>query len=141
MKADPFKNNLGYNLRRASTASMSRLAGQFAKLDLRPTEASVLLVIEANPGIRQSEVGRMLGVRSANMAPLIGRMDDRGLIEREPVDGRSHGLSLNESGQEMVTAIRDEIDTHEALVRKALGDVPEEVFMTVMKRIWKLMES
>ena len=141
MKADPFKNNLGYNLRRASTAGMSRLAGQFAALDLRPTEASVLLVIEANPGIRQSEVGRMLDIRRAHMAPLIGRLDDRGLIEREPVDGRSHGLSVNASGAETVAAIKTEIESHEALIRNALGDLPEEVFMAVMKRIWKQLEE
>ena len=61
-----------------------------------PSEASVLLVIEANPNISQSEIGRMLEIAGANMAPLISRLQKRELIERQSVDGRSHGLELGE---------------------------------------------
>ncbi|HKX55834.1 MAG TPA: helix-turn-helix domain-containing protein, partial [Xanthomonadales bacterium] len=94
MANDPLENYPGYSLRRASAAAMARLARRFAKLDLRPTDASVLMVIDANPNITQSEISRMLDIASANMAPLVSRLADRGLVERLPVDGRSHGLAL-----------------------------------------------
>ncbi|WP_203291247.1 MarR family winged helix-turn-helix transcriptional regulator [Maricaulis parjimensis] len=141
MKADPFKNNLGYMLRRASTASMARLAEQFATLELRPTEASVLLVIEANPRIRQSEVGRMLAIRSANMAPLVARLDDRQLIEREPVDGRSHGLRLSPAGETLVAQIKSEIEAHEKAIHDVIPTGQEEAFTKIAKAIWKTMEG
>ena len=82
MVIDPLKDYPGYALRRASAASMARLAQRLEPLGLRPAEATVLMVIGANPGITQSEVGRLLEIASANMAPLTSRLGRRGLIVR-----------------------------------------------------------
>ena len=98
MAIDPLEDYPGYALRRASAATMARLARRFAALDLRAAEASVLMVIDANPNITQSEIGRLLDIASANMAPLVSRLADRELVERQPVDGRSHGLALTRYG-------------------------------------------
>ena len=57
------------------------------------------MVIESNPNISQSEIGRMLDIAGANMAPLVGRLEKRELLERRPVDGRSHGLQLTAAGR------------------------------------------
>lgn len=68
-------------------------------LGSNPVEATVLLVIGANPGVIQSEVGRLLGIASVNMALLVARLADRELIERDAVDGRSQGLKLSDAGR------------------------------------------
>lgn len=74
----------------------------------------MLLVIEVNPGVTQSEIGRLLGIASANMAPLVARLADRGLIVREAVDGRSQGLRLSETGRPIAQKARSIMDDHEA---------------------------
>src|SRR6185437_16592952 len=56
MVIDPLKGLPGYALRRVSAAFMAELASRLAVLDLRPAEATVLLVIGVNPGITQSDV-------------------------------------------------------------------------------------
>src|SRR5882762_7651694 len=99
MPVDPLRDFPGYALRRASVATMQTLARRLTELDLRPTETSVLLVIESNPNITQSEIGRMLDIAGANMAPLISRLEKRELVQRQPVDGRSHGLALTSRGR------------------------------------------
>lgn len=96
---NPLERLLGYKLRRASSAVMADLARGLALLDLRPSEASVLLLIGANPGVTQSELGRVLGIKRANMAPLSAALERRGLILRTRVDGRSQGLSLTPAGE------------------------------------------
>jgi hypothetical protein len=48
---DPFEGLLGYHLRRLSVIAMADLAAALAPLDLKPTEASMLFVIDANPRI------------------------------------------------------------------------------------------
>src|ERR1700753_2223817 len=90
--ADPLAELLGYHLRRLSVRVMTDLGRSLAPLDLNPADASGLLMIDANPGITQSEVGKAIGVLRANMAPLVADLVSRGLVEREPVDGRSNAL-------------------------------------------------
>ena len=64
MVVDPLKAYPGYQLRRASGAQMAVLARRLAVLELRPTEATVLRLIDANPGIKQSAIGRLLEIAS-----------------------------------------------------------------------------
>src|SRR3954468_14861022 len=92
---------------------MQKLARELAPLDLRPSEASVLLVIEVNPNITQSEIGRMLEIAGANMAPLVGRLEKRELVERQPVDGRSHGLELTAAGRALCVRAKKVMKSHE----------------------------
>jgi DNA-binding MarR family transcriptional regulator len=110
---DPMKAYPGYLLRRASVMAMSRLAKHLKVLHLSPTEASVLTVIDANPNGKQSEIGRLLDIASANMAPLISRLAERGLIERQRVDGRSHGLVLSRSGRTLTARVKKTIAAQE----------------------------
>lgn len=118
---DPIDDLLGYQLRRASAFAMADLAAELTSLRLRPAEASMLFLIAANPGVTQSEVGRLLGIQRANMAPLIASLAKRKLIERKPVDGRSQALRLSASGR----ALRDQawrgVQTHE---RRVFGVIP-----------------
>jgi DNA-binding MarR family transcriptional regulator len=77
---------------------MGALAKRLESVELTPTEASVLVVIGSNPGITQSEIGRMLGIVSANMTPLVSGLEERELVKRLPIDKRSFGLRATRRG-------------------------------------------
>ena len=96
---NPLACFLGYNLRRSSALQMSALARSLSRLDLKVAEASVLVVIGANTGITQIEVGRLLGIARANLAPLVAALIARKLVQRRAVDGRSQALALTRSGR------------------------------------------
>lgn len=98
MTTNPLSTFPGYLLRRASAWTMAALARRLEDLELTPTEASVLVVIGANPGVSQTEIGRMLGIVSANMTPLVGRLEQRKLVKRLPIDRRSFGLRTTHRG-------------------------------------------
>jgi DNA-binding MarR family transcriptional regulator len=116
---DPMKDYPGYLLRRASVVATARLAKRLKALHLSQTEAAVLTVIGANPSGKQSDIGRLLDIASANMAPLISRLAKRGLIDRQPVDGRSHGLLLSRTGRALVARVKSIFEEHEErLIRK-----------------------
>jgi DNA-binding MarR family transcriptional regulator len=113
---DPLSHLPGYALRRASTSALAELGRRLAATGLRHTDVSVLMLVGANPGITQSDLGRFLDIQRANMAPLIGRLDDMGLLVREAVDGRSQGLRLSDKGamvahqgERIVQAFEDEL--------------------------------
>jgi DNA-binding MarR family transcriptional regulator len=118
--ADPLEDLLGYWLRRASTAMMADLGTSLAPADLRPTEATILILIRANPGLTQSDIGRVLGIARANMAPLMGGLLKRGFIQKSRVDGRSQSLALTELGIDKVCVAQTIIDAHEARFREGL---------------------
>ena len=56
------------------------------------------MVIESNPNISQSEIGRMLEIAGANMAPLISRLEKRELVERRDGHDVRHGAEQRLGG-------------------------------------------
>lgn len=134
---DPMSDYPGYLLRRASALAMARLAKHLKVLHLTPTDATVLNVIDANPNSKQSEIGRMLDIARANMAPLISRLAERGLIERQPVDGRSHGLILSRSGRALIPRIKSAFAGHEEALVKEVSAVQRRAFVAALRAILK----
>jgi DNA-binding MarR family transcriptional regulator len=137
MVIDPLEDYPGYALRRASAANMARLARRFAVLDLRAAEASVLMVIDANPNVRQSEIGRLLDIASANMAPLVSRLADRELVDRQPVDGRSHGLALTSTGRDVVAKLKKVMAAHEAELMSKIPAAQHKSFLAALRKLWR----
>ena len=101
----------------------------------------MLFVIDANPGISQSEVGRILGVKRANMAPLVATLMRRGLIEREPVDGRLQALRLSGKGQSMRAEARTYVEAHEERVFGSLSRSERNQMIAVLASLWSRPEA
>lgn len=111
---DPLAMRLGYQLRRVSVLMMTDLVAALAPTGLRPAEITILLFIGANAGCRQGELGDALGIKPANMVPLMARLVDSGLVDRARADGRTHALSLTAKGVARAAAIESLLDKHEA---------------------------
>lgn len=135
--ADPLANLLGYHVRRLSVRVMADLARSLAPLGLNPADASVLLMIDANPRITQSEVGKAIGVLRANMAPLVGALAERGLVEREPVDGRSNALRLSVQGAAACREVAALILAHEDRLFGALAASSRSRLLQELRSLWQ----
>lgn len=133
---DPLQDYPGYALRRASATAMAGLAKRLDLFSLRSTEATVLMVIEANPGITQSEIGRLLDIASANMAPLASRLQDRDLIVRVRVDGRSQGLSLSAPGRRLVQRVHKTVADYEKELLEKIPAAQRSPFLAALRAIW-----
>lgn len=107
---------IGYHLRRASAV----MAGDFARAlegtGVRQVLFGILSIVDANPGINQGTVGRMLGIQRANMVAPVNEMAERGWIDRQvdPGDRRAFILSLTEAGDAMFHHALAQIREHEA---------------------------
>jgi DNA-binding MarR family transcriptional regulator len=132
----PLDNLPGYLLRRASIASMLRLHQHLAPHDLRATEASLILLIAERTGLTQSEAGRILGIKRANMAPLTAKLELRGLVKRVQLSGRSQELALTQAGTKLLAKVRAATATHEA---ETLARVPEALrqhVVPILEALW-----
>ena len=67
----------------------------------------------------------MLGIKRANMVPLISALATRGYIEKSPVDGRSLALSLTAQGERVRQAVENVMDVHEGRFERFLAGADE----------------
>ena len=56
---------LGYHLRRAQINTFRQFANTFGKDRVTPTQLTIMILVEQNPGISQVDVGRILDMDRA----------------------------------------------------------------------------
>src|ERR1051325_2851785 len=74
----PLPGLIGYALRRAQLAVFHDFLRTMAKLDIRPAQFSVLLLIDVNPGVSQTAISAALGIKTANLAVMLNALEARG---------------------------------------------------------------
>ncbi|MDB5512455.1 MAG: MarR family transcriptional regulator [Enterovirga sp.] len=120
----PLPDLVGYTLRRAQIAFFRSFARGFADLDIRPTQLGMLTLVEANPGIKQSDLAAALGIQRANIVPLIDGLAARGLLVRAKAsaDRRSHALRLTPAGRTLLAELKRREAALEGRVAAAIGN-------------------
>ncbi len=133
-----FLNNLaGYRLRQISNAFMSDFAAAMVGTGMRPVQISILSVADENPGIRQGEIGRALGVARANMAPLMAELEAARLLERIPdeADRRAVSVYLTKNGQATLKNCKARIMAHERRALERLTDSERKTLLRLLNKI------
>lgn len=133
---DELTNLPGYALRRAANAMMSELANRLAVVDMRVSDASVMMMLGATPGITASEVGRALDIERANMVPLLNRIEEAGLIERQPLDRKSLGILLTREGEERLARIREIVERFEQDLIDRIPKEHRDHFLPALNALW-----
>jgi len=77
-------------------------------LGISATQLGVLFILEHNPGAMSKDVSEELGINASAVTALIGRMEDAGLVRRQPsdVDGRAAHLFATADGLAKVAGAR-----------------------------------
>jgi len=135
-REDPLAGFPGYVLRRASAAALAELNGRLAPLGLRHADVALLLLLDACPGMTQSEVGRTLDIQRANMVPFVGRLRRLGLIERRRVDGRSQALTLTGGGRAMLSEARAVVDRYERALLNRVEKRMRPFVLPILLALW-----
>jgi DNA-binding MarR family transcriptional regulator len=124
IRFDTLSDTLGFQLRRASALLKAGIEAELEPLGLRTSEATVLLALGENPGRTQSELGRDLRVKPANMVPTVGRLAAAGLIARTPGPRRAIALHLTDAGTARLQDVREALQRHEDRIARQL--TPED---------------
>ncbi len=133
----PLPTYVGYNLRRAQAASFRHLEHLARHLNLTPGQFSLLSVLAANPGISQKAVSAVAGVDTSTMSPALESLARRGLIVRDRAahDRRSYALSLSPAGEEILAAMRDQVERQEWVMAQALDPGERRRLLAMLERI------
>lgn len=135
---DTLDAQIGYNLRRASALALNDFAVGLTDASLRPVTYGMLALIDEKPGIRAAELCRLLGMKSANMAPLLAELEERGLVERDDhaQDRRVQMLTLTRAAMEAMPAWRRQVRRHEDRFLHRLTKKERATLLRLLRLIW-----
>ncbi len=136
----PLSRMIGYALRRAQLAVFDEVIANFAEIDLRPAQYSVLVLLNHKPGLKQSDVAAALGIQRANFVVLFDGLERRGLARRSPApnDRRSYALYLTDAGKAVLARANEFEARHEARLDALLGEGGRERLLELLERVAKL---
>jgi DNA-binding MarR family transcriptional regulator len=128
---------VGYRMRRAMTVVTADFMAAVEPLGMRPVLFSLLAVIDANPGIIQTRLGRALGIQRANLVPLLGALGERGLVRREEsaADRRATALHLTADGEALLAETLERVKAHERRVLAPLSEDERRQLSDMLARI------
>ena len=131
---------VGFVLRLAQVAVFKDLIEALRPFGLRPTDFSVLLVIEATPGLKQQAVGEALSIQRPNLVTIIDQLEGRGLVRRGAAarDRRSYALALTPEGAALLAGAKVAHTGHSKRVIAALGDIDKRTVLEALSRIARM---
>lgn len=128
---------LGYKLRRAQVAVFQNFTEMVGAAELTPGQFGVLVVIDANPGLSQTQLGNALGIDRSTVVAVIDRLEARGLVTREasPNDRRSHALHLSENGRATLRRLTERVRAHEREIARHLSAEEQARLIELLGRV------
>jgi len=128
---------VGYHLRRAFGAFAADFTNAVEGTGMRQVLVGILAVVEGSPGINQGAVGRVLGIKRANMVALINELVDLKLIERvvDATDRRAFSLTLTDAGHAMLRDCMERIAAHERAMLAGFTDAERATLLDLLGRI------
>lgn len=134
---DPLSRLPGYSLRRAANAMMAELGALLDAVDLRISEASILLLIDGREDMTSSAIGTVLDIRSANMVPLLNRLSHQGLIEKVPLDGKSLAIVLSDKGRAKLAEVQAITEKFENDLLRRIPAAHRAHFVPALNALWR----
>ncbi|GAB4359060.1 MAG: MarR family winged helix-turn-helix transcriptional regulator [Gammaproteobacteria bacterium] len=122
---DVLPDLLGYHIRLAQIAVFRDFAAAFGDFEITPTLYASLLLIGANPGLKQTDLAQAVQLDRSTVVSVIDNLEGRELVERNRAadDRRSNALSLTRKGKALLARLKPLVEAHERrLVRNLTPD-------------------
>jgi len=132
----PLADMVGFHLRLAQEASFRAFAQRVGARDLKPRRFAILTLIDQNPGLTQTALGRASGRDKSSLTPALDDLERRGLIERRraPKDRRVRALYLTVGGRSLLRELRRHALAHDRQLDRILG-TGKAPFLAGLRRI------
>lgn len=128
---------LGLHIRLAHGAVQRHFADHFAEIGLTQKQVSVLWLVEAQPGIAQTDLAQRLQMDRATTMAIVHALEKRDLLlrTRSGDDARKIALRLSDDGVATLASARTAIESHETWLRDRFSDREAETLIDLLRRI------
>ena len=132
-----------YALRQAYQSVEAAKDERLRPTGVTPAHYAALINIHARPGLTGAELARVLGVTPQNVTGLVGRLTDRGLVERRPNPSHDHVLEihLTAQGRARLTAADAAVNALEADLVGHLGGDAVAALRTLLRQVGELAQT
>ena len=129
---------VGFHLRQAQIAVFRDFVGSMRPLDITPGLFAVLVLVEANPGLKQSDLARAVHLDRSTVVSVIDNLERRNLLERRAAanDRRSNALRLTPSGAALLRRLKQRVARHEKRLACALDAGERATLVALLGRIF-----
>ena len=128
---------VGYALRRAQIVIYEDFSRSLAGSEITPPRFAALVIIGANAGIRQSMLGRVMGIAGSGVVNLVDWLEGEGLVARRAVAGdrRASGLGLTPKGRRRLEALKTKVTAHDARIARRLSAQERGMMIGMLGRL------
>jgi DNA-binding MarR family transcriptional regulator len=129
---------IGYQLRMAQIALFRDFAQGPGSEDVTPGLFGVLVIIEANPDMKQSDLARATHLDRSTVVTVIDNLEKRGLVERRVAlhDRRSNAIRLTEAGGTLLKKLKRQVMAHEKRLMGNFSADERETFIRLLQKVF-----
>ena len=129
---------IGYQLRMAQIALFRDFAQGPGAEDVTPGLFGVLVIIEANPDMKQSDLARATHLDRSTVVTVIDNLERRGLVERRVAlhDRRSNAIRLTEAGGTLLKKLKRQVTAHEKRLIQNFSADERDTFIRLLQKVF-----
>jgi len=128
---------IGYHVRLAQMAVFADFERSLGTFNLSPGLFGLLVIIEANPGLRQIQLAAAARLDRSTLVPALDKLEARELVERRaaPDDRRSNGLFLTRPGAGLLQRAKAIVRDHEQRIAGGLSAEERALLVRCLDRL------
>lgn len=127
----------GYLIRRLHQIHVAMFIEQVADGQVTPIQFGLLSVLMMRPGIDQATIGEEMGLDPANVAEILKRLEDRGLISRvvDPLNRRRKLCLTTPAGKKFVQRYQQDMQLSQQQLLEPLAPAERRIFLDLLARL------
>lgn len=134
---DELRHKPGHLVWRAYQLTWALFAEEAGPLDITPVQEALMLVLANSPGIDQKTLAELVALDRSTAGNVIGRLEERGFIERVPNDSdrRARKLSLTPQGEAISKKLKPVALRAAKRLLSPLGPLERPEFMRLLRKV------
>jgi len=127
----------GYLVRRLHQIHVALFIEECAAFNITPVQYAVMTILLNRPGIDQITLANDAGIDRTNVADVLGRLEDRGYLVREPGtrDRRTRLARLTDEGERVTRDMEERMMSAQERFVSPLSTDERETFMRLMLKL------
>lgn len=128
---------LGYHLRLTQLAVFKDFSAAVEDPQITPSLYAVLVVIGANPGLKQTELASAVRLDRSSVVSVVDKLEKRKLVLRQRVEGdrRTNALALTRAGQALLNELTRRVQAHEGRLAENLSERERATLIRLLGKI------
>ena len=127
----------GFLVRRLQQIWVAVFINECSEVEITPVQWGVLSMVSENPGVGQIEISEELGLDRSNVANVVERLVNRGLLRQKlsPTDQRKKDITITKAGEKVMSQVEGCAMRAQRKILGPLSDGEREVFIDLLTRL------